>query len=163
MPDSRLVDEFRADALARGLAVPGEVGVSVTFADLEWEPFGAEGESLDDTLAARERDPAFTVTGYSRWVAFARIRGEIRYWAAPIPEGAPAWWWTGEDPARRAAVEAEPEQCELAVLGSVADAVTLTAEYLGGAPLGEIRVARTPPPWATRQPVSPDGLASSQA
>lgn len=145
---ARLVDEFRAEALARGVALPADPEESLVFGDLEWEPNGADSE---DFWPARERDPAFTVTGWSRWVAFARILGEIRFYAAPIPAGAPPWYRTGEDPARTAAVDAEPDESELAVLSTVADAVTLTVEYLGGTPLRDVGVPRTPPPWIARR------------
>lgn len=80
--------------------------------------------------------------GYSRWVVFQRVVGEIRFYAAPLPEGAQAWWWSGEGPDRVAAVKAEPYESELDVLRSVADAVTLAVEYLGGKPLRDIAVAR---------------------
>ena len=144
-PESRLVDEFRAEVRARGVEVPGELEVFGTFADFEWD----EETTASEAFARGERDPAFSVTGYSRWVVFARIRGEIRYYAASIPAGAHAWYWSGEAPARVAAVDAEPEYVELAILPGVADAVTLAVEYLSGKPLQEIGFPRIPPPWKT--------------
>lgn len=144
---ARLMDEFRAEALARGAALPAEPEACLVFGDLEWEP---NGGGTEEFWAARERDPAFTVTGYSRWVALARILGEIRFYAAPIPAGAPAWYRSGEDAARAVAVDAEPDESELAVLPGVSEAVTLTLDYLAGTPLRAVRVPRTPPPWLTR-------------
>ena len=141
----RLIDEFRAEALARGIAIRGEVEECGMFGDLEWPPNGAD---TGEMWPRCERDPAFTVTGYSRWLAFARICGEIRYYAAPFPGGTRDWWWDGSDPARVAAVEAEPDESEMAILASVADAVTLTAAYLDGAALREIGVPRTRPSFA---------------
>jgi hypothetical protein len=111
----------------------------MTFADLEWRP---NGDGPDDFIQRWERDPAFTVKGYTRWVAFARICGEIRVYAGPLPQGAWPWYWSGEDPERAAAVDAEPESSEMGVLMSVEDAVKLTFEYLGGTPLEEIGVSR---------------------
>jgi hypothetical protein len=57
----------------------------------------------------------------------------------------------GGSHARRLA-QAESDYSELAILTSVADAVTLTVEYLGGAPLREINVPRLPPPWGSPEP-----------
>ena len=141
----RLIDEFRAEALARGIPIRGEVEEAGIFGDLEWPPNGAD---TGEMWARCEHDPAFTITGYSRWLAFARICGEIRYYAASFPEGTREWWWDGSDPARIAAIEAESDHCELAILTSVADAVTLTYKYLGGTPLQEIAVPRTRPTFA---------------
>jgi hypothetical protein len=142
-PESRLVDEFRAEIRARGVEIPGKLEVIASFADFEWD----EGLTADEAIARSERDPAFSVTGYSRWVVFARMEGEIRYYAASIPAGAPAWYWSGEDPARVAAVDAESDYVELAILPSVADAATLAIKYLSGRPLQEIGFPRIPPPW----------------
>ena len=65
-------------------------------------------------------------------MAFARISGEIRYYAAALPPGAgDTWYWSGTDPERKAAVDAERDYYELAILTSVADAVRLTIEYSG--------------------------------
>jgi hypothetical protein len=99
-------------------------------------------------------DPAFKVTGYSRWVVFARVRDEIRYYAAGLPVGGSTLSGPGVDLARVAAADAEPDYCELAILASVADAVTLTCEYLGGTPLREVQVPRLPPPWGFPEPES---------
>ena len=95
-------------------------------------------------IARLERDPTLIITGYSRWVVFSRVLGEIRYYAASLPVGGDSW--VRASPERRAAIDAESEYAELAVLPTVADAVTLAAGYLGGKPLREIDVPR-PPPW----------------
>jgi hypothetical protein len=140
---SRLVDELRAEAASRGLALPEarEVGA---FADLDWTP----GESTVEAIVERSgRDPDFSMDGFTRWVVFGRVSGQIRYYAAPIPEGAPDWWWSSEGVARVAATLAEPDEYELGALSSVADAVTLAFEYLGGRPFAEIRVPRTLHGW----------------
>ena len=58
-------------------------------------------------------DPAFKVVGSSRYVAFARILDEIRFWAGPSSN-------------------ASAEASQMGVLGSVDDAVALAARYLEG-------------------------------
>jgi hypothetical protein len=98
----------------------------------------------------RTEDPAFVVIGYSRWVAFWRIENEIRYYAAPLPAGAQAWYWNGEDPNRVAAVDAEIDESEIGILPTVEDVVLLTMEYLSGRRLAEIPVARSKP-YQSRQ------------
>jgi hypothetical protein len=141
----RLIDEFRAEALARGIAIRGEVEECGMFGDLEWPPNGAD---TGEMWARCERDPAFTITGYSRWLAFARICGEIRYYAAVLPVGGMTLSGSGVDLARVAAADAESDDSELAILASVGDAVTLTVEYFDGKPLREIGVPRTRPSFA---------------
>ncbi len=131
----RLVDEFEA-AVRRGRPLPGLIETCLMFGDLEWPPQGP------DVIARTERDPALIVTGYSRYVALSRICGEVRYFAAPVPEGTQPWSRSGEDPARIIAVAREPEVHERGVLSSVADAVVFTAEYLEGAHLVDIALAR---------------------
>jgi hypothetical protein len=101
------------------------------FGDLLWPPFG----DIDD-LVWHNEDPAFTLTGHSRWVARGRILDEIRFYAAPIP---------GDAPSRVAAVRAEPNRFELGILESVVDAVTFTVTYLDGVDLRDIDVVRVKP------------------
>lgn len=145
----RLVDEFRAEVLARGVEIPGEVEECWGgFADLNWD-HDVDGPTIDELEEHWNSDPAVEIKGYSRWVVFERIRGEIRYYAAPLPFAAIYRNRTDVDPARVAAIDAEPEVAELAILPSVADAVTLASEYLGGRPLKEISVPRIAPPWRT--------------
>jgi hypothetical protein len=137
MPN-RFVDDFRAHLEATGLPLPGELQECLMFGDLEWPPNSIGGE---DVLARIVREPAFTVSGHTRWLAFARICNEIRYYAAPLPTGATAW--RASDPERRAAIDAEPDEYELGIVPSVADAVALALEYLGGPTLASISVPRT--------------------
>ena len=92
-------------------------------------------------LERSERDPAFVVKRRLRWVALARINGEIRYYAGPIPPGSDAARGAGSvhvDPD-----EHESQPWELGVLECVEDAVTQVAEYLADAELSLIDVPRT--------------------
>ena len=54
------------------------------FGDLTWPP---SADSAEDLIAQVNNDPHMTITGYSRWVALGRIVGELRFYAARIPEG----------------------------------------------------------------------------
>jgi hypothetical protein len=75
----KFIDEFRADVLARGPWLPGRLEQIHSIADLVWAPpSGAEFK----VGHYRAEDPAIIVVGYSRYVAFWRIEGEIRYYAA---------------------------------------------------------------------------------
>lgn len=143
--DSRLVDEFQAEVASRGVPCPGELALTA-FSDFDWTP---EERTVEAIIERTEREPDFTIHGFTRWVVFARVSGQVRYYAAPIPEGGPGWWWSPESAARVAATLAEPEVSELGALSSVADAVTLACEYLGGRPFGEISVPRTLHKWET--------------
>jgi hypothetical protein len=136
----RLVDEFEVELARRSLAVPGELEICGVFGDLLWPPCGNR-----DWHSRVDVDPAFTLTGYSRWVALARIDNEIRFYAAPLPEGFGPWWWSGEDPARVAAVKAEPDVCELASFGTIGDAVSFAVAYLRGVSFERIDVVRIRP------------------
>ena len=133
----RLVDEFLAVADRLGLHIAGEISECGMFVDLQWKPHGF---CLEDISARTARDPAFTVTGWTRWLAFARICNHIRYYAAPLPIGAASWHES--DAERRAAIEAEPNESELGILPSVANAVALTLEYLAGVPFALIKASR---------------------
>lgn len=137
----RLLDEFQLELQAQGLATPGEIEICLLFGDLVWRPCG----DASDLFERAKADPAFKITAYTRYVALARLVGEIRYFAAPIPVGAPSWWWNGQDPGRVAAVKAEPDIHEMAILQSVTDAVRFTRSYLTGTPLDAIDVVRIRP------------------
>jgi hypothetical protein len=136
------IDEFRAELKSRELSLPGELEEAGGFCDLAWRP--PSGKRFDVGHYITE-DPAIVVIGYSRWVAFWRIEGEIRYYAARNPPGAQPWYWSGENPARVAAVDAESDYYEIAILRSVQDAVLLTTEYLSGKSLADIEVTRIKP------------------
>ena len=131
----RLVDEFRAVADRCGLHIADEISECGYFLDLEWEP----NDGLDGMLARRARDPAFTVTGWTQLV-FARICGEIRCYASPLVLG--DWYWSGADPKRRAALDAEPQVHGCAVLNDVEEAVRLTTDYLAGVALESLHARR---------------------
>jgi hypothetical protein len=90
-------------------------------------------------------DPAFTITGDTRYVALAWIIDEIRFFAGRIEPGTPRWWWSGERSDQVAAINAESEDYELAIFESVSDAVTFTLAYLGGSSLHDISVVRIKP------------------
>ena len=133
----KFIDEFRAEIIARGFSLPGKLekvgGCGLPL------PTGA---NLGFGHYVRE-DPAIVVVGYSRYVIFWRIEGEIRYEAGPLPQGAEPWYFSGEDPKRIAAANAESKYREIGILNSVEDAVELTIEYLNGKALVDIPAART--------------------
>ncbi len=137
----RLVDAFQTELRERGLVIPGVLAECGTFGDLLWPPCGDRAYVASRATA----DPAFTLTGYSRLVALARVLDEIRFYAAAIPQGATDWWWSGEEPQRVAAVRTESDRYELAIFKTLPDAVTFTVRYLGGAVLAEIDVVRITP------------------
>lgn len=143
----RLLDEFHLELGARGLAASGKIEMCGCFGDLMWPPYG----DRDYVISRVTVDPAFMITSYARYVALARILDEIRFFAARIEPGAPSWWWSGEDPNRVAAVQAESEQYEMAILLSVTDAVRFTHSYLSGASLDAIDVVRVRPSIARYQ------------
>ena len=135
----KFIDEFRAEIIARGFSLPGKLE-NVGACGLSWPlPSGA---NLDFRHYV-PKDPAIAVVGYSRYVIFWRIEGEIRYEAGPLPQGAEPWYFSGEDPKRIAAANAESKYREIGILNSVEDAVELTIEYLNGKALVDILAART--------------------
>jgi hypothetical protein len=136
----RLLDEFHLELQAQRIAMPGEIEICGMFGDLMWSPLGEPGGVFERAKA----DPAFLVRGYTRYVALARIVDEMRFFAGRIPPGAPPWWWSGQDPARVAAVEAEPDCYEMGVLARVADVVRFTHSYLTGTVLEAVDVIRSP-------------------
>lgn len=136
-----LLDEFNLELRARGLAAPGQIEMCGWFGDLMWTPCG----DLDYVKSLPKVDPAFTITSYARYVALARIVDEIRFFAARIAPGVPPWWWSGEDPDRVTAVQAESPHHEMAILESVADAVRFTHSYLSGTSLAAVDVVRVRP------------------
>jgi len=140
----RFVDEFQAELAQCDLPLPASLEICGIFGDLLWPPA--------PDFAFLLSDPAFTLTGYSRGMALARIHGDIRFFAGPLPEGGFPWWWSGENPARRAAVEAEPWACELGILETVGDAVSFAIRYLSGTDLGRIEIVRVPPRRESRRP-----------
>lgn len=154
----RLLDEFQLELQAQGIATLGEIKPCGVFGDLVWSPYG-DIRNLSERAGT---DPAFTITAYTRYVALARLVGEIRFFAAPIAEGAPSWWWNGQDPDRVAAVKSEPDTHEMAILGKRGRRGSLHAalsrrhiarrDRCGPHPAhrGEIRgaVIATPPPEA---------------
>jgi hypothetical protein len=147
----RLLDEFHWELQAQGIAAPGKIEICVTFGDLMWPPCGEAG-GMRDMLERAKADPAFTITAYTRYVALARVVDEIRFFAAPIAAGAPSWWWNGQAPDRVAAVKAEPDIHEMAILKRVTDAVRFTQRYLAGTSLDAIDVVRIRPTAARYKP-----------
>jgi len=136
-----LLDEFNLELRVRGMAAPGKIDICGCFGDLMWTPHG----DLDHVKSLPMVDPAFTITSYTRYVALARIVDEIRFFATRIEPGAPSWWWSGEDPDRVTAVQAESPHYEMAILESVADAVRFTHSFLSGTSLAAIDVVRVRP------------------
>ena len=137
----RLVDQFRAEIVRRGVPMPGELEEIGAFADLLWPPFG-DGAYVTSRVT---EDPAFTLKSRTRYVALAWIIDEIRFFAARIEPGSPSWWWSGERPEQVAAIESESEDHELAIFATIADVLTFTIRYLDRAPLNEVEVARIKP------------------
>jgi hypothetical protein len=135
----RLLDEFHLELQAQGIATPGEIEICGMFGDLMWSPLGEPCDVLERAKA----DPAFLVRAYTRHVALARIVDEIRFFAGRIQPGAPPWWWSGQDPARVAAVEAEPDCYEMGVLAGIADAVRFAHSYLTGTALEAVDMIRS--------------------
>lgn len=129
----RLIDEFRAEVRLRELSCAPHVEECFMFGDLEWTPQGP------DVLERARRDPALLAFGRTRYVALARIAGEIRYFAAPVQPGT--------DFAKHVAVcadklDLEREGHEAGVVDSVPTAVDLVDAYLRGDALSKITVHR---------------------
>lgn len=141
-PAGKLLDECRAEFDDHDLPLPGELKEVGVMGDLAWTP--PSGRKFDFAYFSNE-DPAILVDGYSRYVVFWRIEGEIRYYAAPIEPHTRDWYQSGEDPLRIAAADTETDYHEMAILASVKDAVRLTMEYLNGKPLADIQVSRIAP------------------
>jgi len=135
---SRLIDEFRSSfSGVQGQSVEiEEVGA---FLDLIWPPCGNTPVVIERSM----NDPAFEVSGYSRYVAFARVFGEIRFYASPIEPFTRDWYRTDKE--RTRAVDDEPDATEIGILRSVADAVAITESYIAGSSFGTIDVPRYAP------------------
>lgn len=149
---SRLLDEFRTEWSQGSSAPSAELRECCVFVDLMWTPLGHEDAEASDPRARAEAfdarakaDPAFTVEGYSRYLALARICQEIRYYAGPHLVYADVW--SRADPQRREVIRLEEDKHEIGILPTVMDAVRFTEQYLVGRALREIDVARKPPPW----------------
>jgi hypothetical protein len=138
---SRLLDRFQAELDRRGEPMPGELEDVGVFADLMWPPCGDSEYAMSRLI----EDPAFTITGYTRYVALACVFDEVRFFAAPIEPGSPDWWWSGERSEQAAAIDAESDEHEMAIFGSVNDAVTFVLAYLGGTSLRDVDVPRIKP------------------
>ena len=134
---SRLIDDFRKHSLAVAPHIHALCNECGCFGDLEWPPRETSHEAFRLRIAL---DPAFELVGYTRWLAFARICNELRYYAAPLKDTPTS---IASDAGRRASIEREAEIYELAVLPGVEEAVALAAAYLGGADLSNIKVPRT--------------------
>lgn len=136
-----LAKEFDEAVIGRRLVIAGQARIVGMFLELMWDPFhelAAVIRSAGASAAVQammEKDPAFVVEGVSRFVALARLGGEIRYFAAPIPKGT-----RGAE--RAAAIEEEPERSEIGVLASVEDAVSFVNEYLLGGTFEQLSVKR---------------------
>jgi hypothetical protein len=136
---AHLVDELKWFFEKRGAALPGKIRVCGSFADLIWDAQGFQHALSSDS------DPAFTVVGYTRWLAFVRIGAEIRYFAGPLPRDRLCDWYR-EDPdeARFEAVGLEAHVQERGRLNSVDAAGALAESYLAGTSLKDIPVERSP-------------------
>jgi hypothetical protein len=136
LPTTRFIDVFRDRTAVLGLSLNATYKEVGTFGDLEWSP-GGGAEAL---FARAQRDPAFIVVGATRYLAFANVLDDLRYFAAPLLVGADEW--RNSDAERRRLIEAEPDRCELGIVVNVHAAATLAAEYLNGVPFEAIRVPR---------------------
>lgn len=132
-PVARFVDELQWELARRTLVVTAAVETSAVFGDFCWAPMPSPCHPR--VLYA---DPVAVFTAFTRFAAVGRYLDQIRMSAGPLLEGAYPWWWDGSQPARRAAIEAEPEERQIAILESVADAATVVHGYLGGASLREL-------------------------
>src|SRR5262249_32207670 len=97
---------------------------------------------------------SFAIVGYTRFVVLSWVIDEIRFQASRIEAGDFPWWLSGEDPARVAACQAEPDEHEMAILDTLADAVAFTLSYLEGKALREsdvVRIKPTPARYEGRQ------------
>src|SRR5262245_33137275 len=101
----RLLDQFRAELDRRGMPMPGELFANAAL-DLFWPPCG----DWDYVTSRYTEDPSITITGYTRYVTPSWVIDEIRFLASRIEPGDPPWWWSGRDPNRVAAVEAESDE-----------------------------------------------------
>jgi hypothetical protein len=133
-----LFEQFRNRVATLGIDLYAEYKSCGIFGDLEWTPKGPRG--LEAYQQRIDREPAFTVEGHSRWLAFARICGDVRYFAGPLPAGTDPW--RQRDEAGRRAIEAESDSYEIGVLNGIDDAVRFAAAYLGGAAFEQIGVPR---------------------
>jgi hypothetical protein len=139
--NGELHDAFCAvaqDALPEGTVVE----ICGNFADLcFWT--GDAYETPEEAIAEWQGDPHFTVTRYPRWLAFGRVRGDLRYCAGPIPPFSQVWYAAGGSH-DAGAVSAEPDVSELGrlVRSSVEDAVLLARLYLEGTDFGDIEIER---------------------
>lgn len=134
----RLMDEFERHFEARSRELPGALTNIGSFADLMWGLASAARffEQMDT-------DPAFLVTGYTRYLAFARINAEIRYYAGPLVDSKMSFWYQeSPDDARLAAVREELDVAEIGIVKSVEAAGALAEQYLAGSPLHAIAVER---------------------
>jgi hypothetical protein len=142
-PGSRLVDQFRAASASCHQILAARLEVVGMFADLYWSAPGGL-----DLLAYCLAEPAFTIAGYSRWVAFQRLNEEIRYYAAALPAHTDVTKDAERDPARLAAIAAEADYSELGICPTVDDAVSFTEAYLSGLPLAQLKGKRVGS-WST--------------
>jgi hypothetical protein len=150
----RLLDEFQAELARHGLGMPGELREIGLCLDVFWPPCG-DGQYVMSRVTI---DPSFIIIGHTRYVAMSWVLDEIRFLATRITPGEPPWWWTGEDPARVAAVNADEDELEMGIFESIADAVAFTVSYLGGTRLADVRVQRIrPTPERYQGRASPGG------
>jgi hypothetical protein len=126
---SRMVDEFVAAYQRLGKTLPAAPEICGGFADLCWDPYpSADWEEIE------VGDPAFVIQTDLLQLAFHRIRGEIRYMAAPAARAHTLF----------AAVE-------MGLIGSVGDAAEFAAGFLEGADFDHIAVPRRLPDWAVER------------
>ena len=121
-----LLDELVGAFERLGRTVPAEPEICYEFADLFWDrdaPWPDESEIA--------RDPAFELRTERRWLVLHRIRGEVRYYAAP-----------------RAHLARLFSTSELGIFPSAEDAARFAAAYLGdGTDFDGIDVPRREPEW----------------
>lgn len=121
-----LLDEFVGAFERLGRTVPAEPEICHEFGDLLWD---VEAPWIDDPELAR--DPAFELKTELRWLVMHRIRGEVRYYAAPRPHVATLF-----------------STSEYGIFPSAEDAARFAAAYLGdGTDFDGIDVPRRAPEW----------------
>jgi hypothetical protein len=106
------------------------------------DPIGHGTRASTRIFRNNQEDPTFAIFGSSRYVVFARIGGELRCYTGRLRADVDHGARIGNDPARLAAVAAEPDVNEVSVFVTVSEAFEFTVEYLIGTPLPRVSGAR---------------------
>jgi hypothetical protein len=124
---TRLIDEFANEAINQNIRFPSEPEIVSLYGDLCWD--------IQPSQVDYSSDPAFIINSDVRHVAFQRILGEIRFYAAPLATNLVA-------PENLVRHEGFDGPQEFGVIGSVYEAVSFAFQYLRGESLDAIEVRR---------------------